>query len=320
MSNFTTRQQDILLIMDGSGGCLAVACGLAAVVMVIILKLYKQLCYRLALYQVIAASLRGFALALQFLFVDKKLLETRVCTFVGFILQYSSTMELIWAGWVTFHLVSFVVFYKNLQKMELVYVVSSVLILALLAIVPFFTGSYGSSEAWCWIKDTANGKIERLALFYAPAIALVFMESIAVVVIVTMLVCRGCRKPLRQLSVTEKRALSQMLPLLAYPIIFCVAMIPSVVMVVHNAVSDRFIFSLNLADAILAPLWTVASSAVLIIHIVIVLVTRSLRRRKRTDHGEYVSPSMQSSAPSYGSVTVPSSTYYSLPEGSIDCD
>ena len=297
---------------------MAIVGGLVAVMMVVILKLYKQLCYRLALYQVVAALLRGSALALQLLFIDKKLLETPFCTFVGFILQYSSTLEFICAGWVTFHLFFFVVFYKNLRKMEAVYLISSVVLPAITAIVPFITGSYGSSEAWCWIKDTNDGIVERMALFYAPAVTVVFIESIAIVIIVVMLVCRGCRKPLRQLSVTEKHALGQMLPLLIYPVIFCTAMIPSVVMVLHNAVSQNFIFSLNLADAILAPLWTVASSVVLIIHIVIVLFMRAHRSVKRRNlGGECISPSIRSSVPSYESITAGSTTYYSHPDDSI---
>ena len=317
MSNFTTKQQDALLMVEGFIGCGAFSCGLVALAMVVIMKLYRQLCYRLAVYQVLAACLRGSALALQLLFIDKALLETPVCTFVAFLLLYASYLEVLFSGCVTFHLFSFSVFYKNLIKMEGVYVIISVLLPVLPGIIPFTTDSYGSSEAWCFINNNDAGKIERIAL-YSPAMVLFVIESIAIVVIVAVMVCRGCGRK-RQLSVTEKRALSQMLPLLAYPVISCLAFVPPVVMVLHNAVGGHAIFGLNIADAVSGPFLSLASSLVLIIHIVLVLVTRALRRRKRNDENVHVcvSQTIQPSVPKYESTTVASITYFSLAKESV---
>lgn len=318
VNNFTQQQKDAILIIEGSTGFLALACGLVAVVMVIVMKLYRQLCYRLALYQVFGASLRGSGLALQFLFLDRALLETPACTFVAFFLQYAVCLELMFSGWVTFHLFCFVVFYKNLRKMEAVYLISSVALPVVMSVIPFMTHSYGSSEGLCWITDNDEaGKFERVALLYGPAVVLVVMETVAIVVIVVVVVFRGYRTAQRQLSVTEKQALSQMFPLLAYPVISCLAMVSPLVLVLHNAVDSRLIFGLNLADAISAPLWSLASSVVLLVHIVIVLITRALRRQKRC-HKSIALPT-PSSEPKYGSATklTASFTYVSLAEESI---
>lgn len=118
---------------------------------------------------------------------------------------------------------------------------------------------------------------------------------------------------------TEKRALSQMLPLLAYPVISCLTFVPPVVMVVHNAIDEQVVFGLNVADAISGPFLSLASSLVLIVHIILVLITRALRYRKKNDESiqVYVSPAIQSSVPKYESTTVASTTYCSLPEESI---
>ena len=74
--------------------------------------------------------------------------------------------------WVTFHLFCFAVFQKNLKKLEVLYVVTSLLVPAVIAAVPLITNSYGHSPdgAVCYMyAENEAAFIERFALWDGPA-------------------------------------------------------------------------------------------------------------------------------------------------------
>ena len=66
-----------------------------------------------------------------------------ICVAVGWMILYAEWMKLLFTIWVTFHLFCFGVLHKNLKKLEVLYVVTSLLVPALIAIVPLVTHAYG---------------------------------------------------------------------------------------------------------------------------------------------------------------------------------
>eukprot|EP00731_Ephydatia_muelleri_P036461 Em0259g4a len=78
--------------------------------------------------------------------------------------------------------------YQNLKKLEVLYVVTSLLIPALIAIVPLVTHAYGLSPGGngCYIyANTSVAFIERLALWDGPTMLMLIAASTAMVVMVT---------------------------------------------------------------------------------------------------------------------------------------
>ena len=153
---------------------------ISAAVLALCLGLYKKLVYRLALYQVLASLAFATVETLEIIFVNyDKAPEVygRLCATIGYLIIYSEWMKLLFTMWVTFHLFCFAVLHKNLKKLEVLYVVTSLLAPAVIAVVPLLTKSYNISPLGCYIY-------ELFALWNASALIILFVASIAMVVMV----------------------------------------------------------------------------------------------------------------------------------------
>ena len=177
-----------------------VVCVLAAI-LVFGLKLHKKVIYRLALYQVLASLLFAAVEMLQIIFInykDNPKVYGRACTAFGWFVVYSFWMKLLFTMWVTFHLFCFAVLQKNLKKLEVLYVVTSVFVPVVIASVPLISNTYGLSplNITCFIFDQNEkyhiASIERFVLWDVPAMVILLAASIAMVVMVIKLAHRVC--------------------------------------------------------------------------------------------------------------------------------
>ena len=116
--------------MNGGGGgrppqgyarsATAVLVCLLAAILVIILRLFKKVVYRLALYQVLASLALATNMILQNILLDYNHNYGRQCIAMGWLLLYAEWMKLLFTMWVTFHLFCFAVLHKNLKKFVIV--------------------------------------------------------------------------------------------------------------------------------------------------------------------------------------------------------
>ena len=224
-----------------------------SVVLVFVFKLYIYFVHRLALYQVLAALFSGLALTLELLFLifrkdDEK--NHWLCETVGFLTLYFSWVRLLFTAWLVVHLFCQAVLHKDPQRdhkcYEVLCVVISFMFPLLFTWIPFVNKDYGPAGAWCWIKNWNNNCIDNLSivgiaeqfvLWHGPAMFFSVVESIAIIVIVLRLlfcyqpsnVPTGSARPLmelpRNLAQKRRKALNELLPLLAYPILFCLLLI-----------------------------------------------------------------------------------------------
>lgn len=276
-----------LLVMSVTGGAAAVTC-FVAVFLVVAKKLYELFAYRLALYHVITGLLSGLACVLEaisLLYYEASLGEDppSPCVAVGFTIQYFVWMKLCFTFWVIFHLFFYAVCYKNLKKLELLYVLTSLMIPTVASVIPLVTGSYGMAGSWCWIRTCTGtaaernaGLIEQFALWYAPSIALLLLDCVVVVVIVAVLSYRTFaeRKGRKEALLVMKRplqqsALRQLLPLLVYPVTWCLLSVPPLVDRVFGAMNVHS-DGLTVANAFCTSAWSLAAGVALIIHIALI--------------------------------------------------
>ena len=275
-----------------SNGASVLVCLLAAI-LVFGLKLYKKLVYRLSLYQVLASLAFSVVETLQIIFIGY---ETNpqvyggACTAVGWFGMYTRWMKLLFTMWVTFHLFCFAVLHKNLKKLEVLYVVTSLLVPAVIAVVPLTTHTYGLSplHSYCSIYSS-NGSdhiplYERLAIWDIPAMVILTVASIGMVVMVINLAYRKtCCCKSRYEPITEgdqfQKAVKQLLPLAAFPILFFVFILPQVIFHISLDESPTPPMALRISAYIFASLWSMASGITLIIHL---CVAHQCTRRKRS--------------------------------------
>ena len=290
----------ILIARSASNGISVLVC-FAALVLVCALRLYKVAVYRLSLYQVLTALAFSIVSTIQVMMVDYDTdvdVYSRVCIVMAYAFTCIALSKLMFSLWVTFHLVSFAVCQKNLKRLEVLYVMSSLVIPALVAVVPFTTDTYGLSGSWCWIETwkgncpnetSLEGVIEQFSLWLGPAMFTLLASSTAMVVMVIVLAYRVLHR-LEYMSVSDRNqywtALKQLLPLAAYPILFCIFFVPVFVQRVSDAATDHPNYWLTLISGLSTAAWGLVNGLTLLIHIsVSVLCVKKQKMQTREDYG-----------------------------------
>ena len=283
----------ILYCMGFLGLSSTVVC-LTPAVLVFVFKLHEYFVLRLALYQVLAAFSWGLVLTLEMIFLDVTLKDNGLCVAIGFFFLYFSWVKLLFTTWLVVHLFCLAVFYRDPQKdckfYELVCVIISIVVPLLFLWVPFVNGAYGPAGAWCWIESwkyncidniSIAGVTEQFLLWHGPAMTCSIIESIATVVIILRLLF--CYRPddddvqdeSASLLRKKKRhnALKELLPLLAYPILFCVLLIPQLInRIIGAADTDQLNIKAILASGISVPLQPFFAGLTLLIHVIVLKV------------------------------------------------
>ena len=196
-------------------------------------------------------------------------------------------MKVCFAAWVTFHLFFFAVFHKNMKILEVLYVLSSLVVPALLACVPFTTHSYGLQGSVCWIQSWKDncptniavvGVVEQFALTYGPSMAILLIVSVAMVVMVITILYRSRKYHNEQNS----KALQQLLPLAVYPILFFVFTIPPFVNRLYGTkpnVPHDTAYALSMMGAVTVASWSFFTGISLIVHIVVAKLHAHCKKR-----------------------------------------
>ena len=289
---------ELVLVLMSSVGVACVLLCLIAVAMVLILRLYKSIVYRLASYQVCTALLYGVVCGLEimsFKLVKQTSSYGWFCQATAFLMNFLPWVKLMFTAWISVHLFFFVVFYVNLKRCEVLYVISALVVPLVITTVPFATRSYGPAGAWCSIQQwkencplniSKEGVIEVFVLWYGPASAVLVLNSIAVVVILIVLVKRACKKSQGEKWQQHKEALNQSLPLLAYPITYTLLLVVPLTNRAYGAQSHSGTvdYTLLTLTGTLIPLWGLSAG---VAHLVHILVMKRCSRKKDTCRNGY---------------------------------
>ena len=270
------------LVYSTMGGVAILVCS-TALIPFLVMKLHRKLVYRLALYQVLSALVYGVIGIVQLVFIDNAIVEDvsrGLCVAIAFIHEYVIILKLMCTIWVTFHIFCYVVLYRNMKRLEMMYVLTSLVVPVFFAVVPFTTETYGLAGSWCWIqtqrkncpgKDNLliKGVAEQFALLYAPGMITLLAESVAMVIIVAIVYYRKRQDTLQDNGAIQTKVMRQMLPLAAYPITFCLLFVTPFINRVYDVYSNPP-RSLLIASALCIQLWSVAAGLSLWAHIMVI--------------------------------------------------
>eukprot|EP00731_Ephydatia_muelleri_P025309 Em0017g392a len=314
-----------LLNLGIIGGFAAALCS-AAVILVVVLKLYRQLIYRLALYQVLGAFVFGLACVLELPLIDsyeEPDAYHSLCVIAAMFILFSLWLKLLFTLGVTFHLFCFVILHKNFKFFEVPYVIASLIVPFIVSVIPLARKSYGPAGAWCWIKNWEDncpshvfdeGVVEQFVLWYCPALTVLVVNSVAVVGMTVFLGRMASKKSTGERS-QYKRAVNQMLPLAAYPVIYCLLLLPTLAGRAYGASPHSLpLVGFMITDAVCSSAYSLLASITLIVHVCVVL--RLQRKLKSTNPTKYASIETEEGN-TYKEETknfMDSFTYYSLPE------
>ena len=278
-TELTEQQRVDALLAIGLTGLVAVIICLTAIVLLFLFKLYKYFAHRLALYQVVGALGYATALTFQLLnlnYYDNTSIYKPICQTIGFLAVYFSWIKLLFTTWIIFHLFCFSVLYKNLQRFEIGFIFFSTCFPLLFVWVPFLYDSFGLAGPWCWIKasvgkcivnTSTNGIVEQFSLWFGPAIVCSILDCVAIFAMVYVLVSNRSDQTLILNYDQKKKALKELLPLLAYPILFCILLLPPLANRIYSASTKVTNFDLILVSAVFIPLQSLCAGLTLVVHI-----------------------------------------------------
>ena len=286
------------IVFAVTNGVSVLVCLLAAI-LVCCLKLCTKVVYRLALYQVLASLALATVSVFQIIFVNYNKnpeVYERVCIAIGWLALYAEWMKLLFTTWVTFHLFCFGVFHKNLKKLEVLYVLTSLLVPVVIAAVPLITSTYGltSDGTLCYISvENNSAAIERFALWDGPSMVFLLVASTAMVVMLIKLALNLHRRSMYE-PIGEGdqfwKALKQLLPLAAFPVLFLVFEIPVFIFHINLTNSSIPYKAATMLDYVFFSLWSTTSGVTIIIHIT---AARLCVKRKVTLDNKYIRSSQR---------------------------
>ena len=299
---------------------------LVAVIVVFCLRLHKKLVYRLALYQVLAGLAFATVETLQIVFInyaESPQLYGKLCTAIGWLVAYTIWVKLVFTVWLTVHLFCFGVLHKNLKNLEVLYVVTSLLVPSMVASVPLVTHSYGNSPLSCYIYSDNDSyhiaAIERLSLWNVPALAILSAVSVCMIVMVIKLAHAVYRRQ-RFDGIAESdqfgEALKQLLPLAAFPILFFIFTIPSLVYGIYLFSSTSPNSVLIITTSVFISLCSMASGVSLMVHISVARLCNSTAGYRNTTKSYCSCDRTVRVETEY----VNSATHYSAPNESLGSD
>lgn len=276
------------IIIASVGGSSAIVCMLDIAV-VFAFGFHTQLVYRLALYQVFSSLAFGLSCVLQLTYMSySKDLNVygKVCVCVGWLTQVTCCLKLFFSAWMTFHLFLYAVCYSNAKKLEPWFVAGVILLSLLLSAVPFTTHSYGPSGSWCWIQNLEGncsiqlaGVAEQFVLWYGLAFLVLLVQCVAISVMVVILAARLYKSNRYQLvsnsfSQQYYNLLKRLLPLVTYPLLFTLLVTPPFINRLYEAIRHSDNRGLLLANACIAPTWSLAAGLTLMVHVTYVLCSK----------------------------------------------
>ena len=309
----TQNQKDVILIIMASVGLLSFSiCGLA-MGLVFYLRLHKHFVYRLALYQVISSMLISvndmISLSLSsYILKHNENFHHGMCLLTGVLLTYFIWLKLIFTMTLTMHLFLLAICLKDFKRFEIHSIVFSALFPLSFVWVPFVTNDYGPAGGWCWIKDrnsdgshSKDGEIEQYTIYYGPSYLGLLFTIIAAGAVILVLCWRGCCQQcnsssseieplLAQKHIKHRKALIEIIPLLAYPAIFFLFNAFAMVHRIFNALQKCPNYDLALTHSLVNALWGTLSSFALLLHI---LITRCLKKETKRQFLKNPAPTTQ---------------------------
>ena len=218
LRNGSADDYSSMLSSTGAAVGVSIIISSTAVVLILALRLYTKLVYRITLYQILCAVLVILSweiyLATKYIVPPwEKYVIATVCVFFVYVYQIIST-------WIVLHLFALAVCHKNLSKLEPLYVCSSVLISSIVAAVSLALVLTANS-------DVGSTRCVAFQIFLlknwtdAAFFCLSNVINCTSVIIIGLVLCRrayrkrnGYRPPSEQ---QHKKALCEMSPLLMYP-------------------------------------------------------------------------------------------------------
>ena len=320
--------REILTIECSLFGAGVVIC-VISIISTVALKLHKQLVYRLSIYQVVSALAYGVVSFLDVLqssmMDDEGNIYSPICLLNAFSVTYTLLVKAFLATLLTVHLFLFSMCYTNFRKLEVFSLVIALVVPAIMAAVPFTTNTYGQQVKkwpWCGIQQhdfscppgsLHAGIVEIIVLWYVP-LGVCFVSMVLMTAVMLSVLTLRASRLRHHWSLKNREALMQMLPLIAFPVSFCVL---EAIMIIHFAYDTaprvhKDGGALVIVDQVMYSLvvWT---SGIVLLWRVLLVMRNSTKKKSVIVRSEHITEGCRLLNEENNAVFYRSSTYFSAP-------
>lgn len=249
-----------ILVATSVIACYSIAACVTVLIIFFWKRIYHQLTHRLVISLLLCAVFNSTTYVLRISNLSEDFVKSKAfpsfCSFSGFINFYSDLVQLLSQSILTFHLGCIVLLVEfrwtrplghhylgitsafdigSTRKakqygicLETCYMLIPVLVPLAIVWIPFINGNFGPAGLWCWIRridDSCEivtaGIVMQYTLWYGPLMILTVINTIITAITTVTISWKAYRIYKSGVSPTDyKKTLKQVLPLLAYPIIF----------------------------------------------------------------------------------------------------
>lgn len=243
-SNCTDFSQPVFIAVvavRAFSGALSALSSIFVIWLIIIFKKYQLFAQRLILYLSIAALINGLTKTIHginYPYYPDNDHTTNYCMVIGFVNQITTWMIILATVVIMVYLYIKTVHGKDLQ-LDVVCILTIFLFPFTFSWIPFISLTYGRAGPWCWIRKTHDdctddefGIVLRYTILYGPSYAILIATTILLVVMY-IVVRRRKRQLVGNYTPDKERQykmlISEVRPLIWYPIIMTVIQIPGIV-------------------------------------------------------------------------------------------
>ena len=197
-------------------------------------RYYKNGVQRLMLFLTISACIQS----LSFMIGDYHT-GNNACRFQGFLIQYFSWSTLLWVCAISVHII-LIIHDASPRRFEKWFHLLCWLVSLVFACIPFGGDKYGHSGAWCWIKHNENAL--RFGTWYVPKFLIILLLIATYVYLLVIVLQRkyqwsGMYDPEEEHN--KNMLVNEVKPLVAFPLIYVILSIPSVIYRIDDAVNPH---------------------------------------------------------------------------------
>lgn len=264
---YNTKAYAAVVGIRCAAGCVSVVCCLAVIVLIFLMKKHQFFTQRLILYLTLSTLAYSIVSILNVegyrSFTTDAL--RNYCIFTGFVEQLTSCWVPLSIACIVVDLFYKVIFQRPTERLEYVYIAIIFASPLLYSWIPFIGLTYGQAGAWCWIRDhdyddcsrVLFGTYLRFLIYWLPLVIL--MIVLTIMLIITVVVLRRKQKKWYgnynpEAQTLKKQMKREVIPLIAYPIIFLILNIFPLANRIADISSSTSVYGLVLLAAISLPL------------------------------------------------------------------
>lgn len=216
---------------------------LLVIAIIILFKKWKFFSQRLILYLALSAILVNVGIILHRVDYENQTTTfyVKFCEFGGYLDQLSNWMLLISISAIIFYSSCTLFFDKRTEKYEMVYVFFIFIFPFLFTWIPFIKESYGRAGAWCWIRSEDRdcnsfefGRWLQFSTWFVP----LYIIMVVLIILYFFIIVKLYHKK-NTIDKTSKLHIKRdLLPLVAYPLIYFLLNIFPFINRTYNSIHD----------------------------------------------------------------------------------